>query len=592
MVEMAGHRFRFTRWHWICVGCFAAICTGLAQAAPKARFFNPSPGYQGAKDLTSDFHGRVDSIAIVVKDAFDGAEVHSDIEARTFEILNTLHIESKDWVVYRRLPFALGDTVSAEILREAEKNLRDEEFFADAYVEVSPMGDTGWAVKVTTFDQWTLAASPNFKYVGNELVWWFGVVESNLLGFGQRLGFFVSHDLERDTRWLDYANTFFTPWQLSLAASYAWTSDGYTYNTSLSRPLRSREDKWGFTLSSDGSLLSQNLYLSGNDLDKLDGSAEAPADLKKRYESSNIIGYWDDVGTHAAYASVTRSFGNKLKISVSPYYSRFEQYLSGSFHARNFALRQSLGIDGTPSLYRRHNELLGLSGSLYQYDYKTVRNFRNLKWSENIETGWRLTASAAKNQEWMGADQDDWFFSQTGVLNNAWLDRLFLNSSASASYYLRNGEKWVDGTVSGNVETQFKEVWWTSSLFSAGYAHLFATADSRNYTLGEENGLNGYPNFFYTGKARLLFAAEQRFFPAFEILTIVPALAVYFNAGNTYDSYRRVDLGDMHYAVGVGLRAGFSRSVQKVVNHVNLSFPLGEDNISGFVFSVKASKGL
>lgn len=586
-------------------GLFALFATLVLAVLPveaaKQRFFETAPGFKTANDLDDGYVARIDSLVIVIKDAFDGAQTHSEAEVMAYEMLNRIHIDTRESVVRRRLLFKAGDSVRATTLRETEKNLRGEEFLADAYVEVGQVegepDSTGLrqvktVARVTTFDQWTLAVSPNAYITGGEWVWWVGLVESNILGTGQRLGFFINHGLERDSYFLDYANTFFTPARLALAGNYTWADDGYSYALSMSRPLRSRGDRWAFSLSASGSSLNEYQYLSGNLLHDADERNALPDSLKKKFRSTNYIGYWDDVGTHSAYASVTRAFGHKLKSSLTPYYSRYDKYLKGEFNAVNGALRNVLEITDEPSLYLRRNELLGLSASLYMYDYKTVTNFRNLKWSENIETGWRVTAAAAQNQTWLGAEDDDWQLSQSLVFNNAWFGRLFVNSSASVSTYVNDQGDFVDGSVSGSFESQLKPVWWAASLVSASYAHVFATADSRQYTLGEDNGLNGYPNFFYAGKARALFGIEQRFFPGWEVLTVVPAFALYLNAGNAYESYSDVDLADLHYAAGFGLRFGMSRSVQKIVNHANFSFPLGNDNLSSFAFGWKVTKGL
>jgi hypothetical protein len=44
--------------------------------------------------------------------------------------------------------------------------------------------------------------------------------------------------------------------------------------------------------------------------------------------------------------------------------------------------------------------------------------------------------------------------------------------------------------------------------------------------------------------------------------------------------------------VGVGLRLGATRSTQKVVNHVNLTFPLGEKSLGAVLFGIRATKSL
>jgi hypothetical protein len=157
---------------------------------------------------------------------------------------------------------------------------------------------------------------------------------------------------------------------------------------------------------------------------------------------------------------------------------------------------------------------------------------------------------------------------------------------------LKNGDQAYDGLVSGLVDGQVKWHARTSTAMSGSYSHLFATEDSRQLVLGEESGLIGFPNFFYSGKAKVLLSLEQRYFPPFEFGTLVPALAVFTTAGNAWRSRADVDMADLHYSVGFGLRLGATRSVQKVVNHLNVVWPLGEKHMTGPSFGIRATQSL
>jgi hypothetical protein len=53
-----------------------------------------------------------------------------------------------------------------------------------------------------------------------------------------------------------------------------------------------------------------------------------------------------------------------------------------------------------------------------------------------------------------------------------------------------------------------------------------------------------------------------------------------------------VDLDDLHYGVGLGLRLGATRSTQKVVNHINVVWPIGEKNLDSWSWGIRASKSL
>ena len=278
--------------------------------------------------------------------------------------------------------------------------------------------------------------------------------------------------------------------------------------------------------------------------------------------------------------------------NLSPTFNRHDRYNDGTVLVGT-KLRANLPLAASAlSPDVRTDDLVGVSLSVYQYDYKTVQNFNNLKWSETLETGWRLSTKVAQNQEWLGAKNDEILLSHSAVFNDAWWDAVFFNSSASLRYYVKPQGGFDDGYAAGYGEVQWKPVWITSTFLSGSWANLFASEQSQQLLLGEDNGLNGFPNFYYAGQARVLFEAEQRLFPRFEVGTVVPALALFANAGNTFPSYTEFDPDNLHYSLGLGLRLGASKSTQKVVNHANLSWPIGEKHLSGPVFSIRAKKSL
>jgi hypothetical protein len=200
--------------------------------------------------------------------------------------------------------------------------------------------------------------------------------------------------------------------------------------------------------------------------------------------------------------------------------------------------------------------------------------------------------SSDLNQTELGALNSDWNFAHTAVYDDAWWNSLFLNTNASMNYFVSPEGNFDNGSTSTYAEGQWKPMVYTATVMTAQYDNLFASTASQRLYLGEESGLIGFPNFYYSGKARVLFAAEQRLFPPFEMGTLVPAFAVFLNAGNTYSAYDAVDLNQLHYGIGVGLRLGATRSVQKVVNHINVMWPLGEKNLDSWSWGITASKSL
>jgi hypothetical protein len=288
---------------------------------------------------------------------------------------------------------------------------------------------------------------------------------------------------------------------------------------------------------------------------------------------------------------VTRSFGRKTKFNISPTFDWKDRYN----HGRILRYRASTyfplpGGSGNPEA--RYDFLGGLSFVLYQYDYKTVHNYRNLKWSETLETGWRLNTRLAQNMEFLGADNADFYLSHGVVYNNAWRDALFFNSSGNLRYFVSPEGDFDNGWSTLSGEVQWKPLRALSTSLEGRYGGYFASEGSHQIVLGEESGLNGFPNAYYAGQSYLLFGAEQRWFPGFEFGTLVPALALFGNAGNTFTRVDDLDAGDLHYSVGLGLRLGLTKTVQKLVYHLNLSLPVDEPELEGPTFSFRVKQGL
>lgn len=577
----------------------SAPVPGKRATAARGRFFQPEPGYLRTLDLPEGFRARVAGIRIDVKDALEGSDAHTRAERAVFRLANRIHIESRPYTISHRLLFREGDEVTQGLLLETEKALRSEEFLADAIIEVGPETPQGRIIKVTTYDQWTTVVGGNLsiqdlkpmdvflgrwdKLGDREWEYGGGAWESNFLGTGTKLGGWYRHLLQRDMVEGRLVNTSVTPYGLQAGLYGAWLSDGHAYQLKVSKPLESRADRWAFATAFSSLQLSELLYFDANRLDDL------PASLADSLAgSAHIQREYRKVTTDTVLLNLTRSFGTDLKFNVGPTFLWQDRYQKGTDSAMmDLPLPPSaLGPD------LRTEALLGVSASLYQYDHKTARNFRNLKWNETVETGWRLTARAAMNQEWLGATQTDFWLAQEAAYGEAWRDTWFAACSLSTGYFLAPDGELVDGRLDAGFEGQWRQHPRTSTILSATWSHLFAAPRSRQLLLGGIDGLPGYPSFYFAGQARLLAVAEQRFFPEFEVLTFVTSLAGFLAAGNTFPTYEDFDAGDLHYSLGASLRLGRSKSTTKMVQHINVSWPIGEERLEGVAVSVFAKRSL
>lgn len=568
------------------------------------RFYHPPEGFIPTQALPEDFHARVRGIRLDRKDAFEGSVAHTRAERKLFGVGNRLHILSRESTLRRRLLFSEGVAIDKDRLAETERALRAEEFLSDAVIAVRPLPGGECDVLVTTFDQWTLVPGagvtiqnlkPSDVYLWrwnrileDEWLWWAGVFETNLLGTGTRVGAAVRHDLERDAVLGVFNNNNLTPLKLQVGAEAAWLSDGDSLYLRLGKPLLSRSDRYGYSLSVTSRELSERVYFDANNLDALPrGIADTAAG------SPHLLRLFDRVATRDVQADAVRSFGSSLKLNVGPTFRYLGHHDVGGLGDADTALSPyaplpASALDPEP----RTDVLIGASISLSRYGYRTARNFRNLKWNESLETGWRLTTKAAFNQPWLGARDRDLQLVQEAALSRFLGDAFYLSGACSWQAFLSSGGDLRDGRTEARGEASWREHPLTATWISASWSGLFATPRSVQLPLGELTGLPGYPSFYYAGQARFLASAEQRLFPEFEFATLVPAFSAFVAAGNTFPSREDFDPSRLHWSAGLGLRLGRSKSVQKTVQHINVNFPIGDRYLKGPVVSILARKSL
>jgi hypothetical protein len=587
---------------FILLGVIFALCASPLRAA--ARFYKPPDGYLTSAQLPADYRAVIRTISLDRRDAFDGSVAHSGFERYAFALGNRLHIESRESTLRRRLLFAEGGAVTADLIAETERALRSEEFLSDAILSVRSLDSGACDVMVATFDQWTtvpgagvqvqnLKAVDLFKgrwgkLLDEEWFWFAGISESNVLGTGTKVAAALKHDLLRDTRSLAATNNNLTSQRLQILAHAAWLSDGDSLVFKINKPLLSRTDKYAYGMTLTSQENSERVYFDNNRLGELpDRVAEEMAG------KPGVLRLFERVATQEIALTATRSYGSLLKFNVGPTFTFRDRYHAGGLGEPDTALTPFAGLPAsarTPE--KRTDALAGAAVSLYKYAYRTSRNFRNLKWSESVETGWRLTTKVALNQEWLGAGDSDLRLAEEAVYTGFWDDRIYVSAGLGWQSFVSGSGDLADGQTDAWAEAALREHPLTATWVTAAWTHLFATPKSRQLSLGELNGLTGFPSYYYAGQARLLATVEQRLFPTFEWLTMVPSFAAFLNAGNTFATAEAFDPGDLHYSVGLGLRLGRSKSTQKVVQHINVTFPIGDDYLSGPVVSVLAKKNL
>ncbi len=70
--------------------------------------------------------------------------------------------------------------------------------------------------------------------------------------------------------------------------------------------------------------------------------------------------------------------------------------------------------------------------------------------------------------------------------------------------------------------------------------------------------------------------AESRFYSPIEILTVALGAVVFVDAGRAWDRKSNIDLAELRYSAGFGLRLGFTRAPNEPLTRIDIGFPLDE----------------
>ena len=603
--------------------CLSSAALAAADAVSVDSATSPATeiGTDSASSETVDSNAvfRVDKIRYHIGDAFDDSKAHSKYDRWAYDILNLVHIETREVTVRKLLLFDKGDFVNLNLLLEAERFLRSQKFLSDANISVSSEEGKN-IVDVQTSDNWTLTIPFALGFSGSEwsydnLVWGIGVQESNFLGLGQKLGFYFGHDEFRDMWQLEYGDPHFLFRYNHLDFLYSYNTDGYLAHWKMYVPYLSRGvNQWAYTL--EGLKNKRNVFYYGRGelpsgakiydythnrafLNQLEITRKDP-DYKKKSEREI-----DSIATDKYLNSLSRYNGKKsvklmaiedfITDSLSFRFSRSfggsqrKLYLGATYdYLRETAKKGRVlpypfiygddvyAIDSASAVnewtQERKDSRLGFYIMYSNLRYEKIKNFHNARWTEDIDKGFTVKAQLSKNYEQLGANNNDirldfWTDLYLGRQNH----HLTLNSYMY--FYLDHGKR---HDFYGRLNGEY--IFHPSTRFSTALSGLVDLYDDAKLgyqlTLGGSDGFVGFPTGFYAGQARVYGNLEQRWFPDFEILTLAPVVVAFGSVGETAPSIKDIRRKDLIYVLGLGVRFVQTKSITRLINKIDVSIPL------------------
>ncbi len=529
----------------------------------------------------------IDSIAYDIGDAFDDSKYHSKYDKLVYDLLNVVHIETREATIRKLLLFNEGSVVSDTIIQESERFLRTQKYLSDAKISIDEIDGKNIA-NVKTSDNWTLAIPAGIGFGGKEwayknLNWSLGIQESNFLGLGQMLGFYFMHTYFRDTWSVDYSAPHFLFRYNQLDLNYSYNTDGYMASWQMKVPFLSRsQNQWAYTL--EGLKNRRTIYMFGSgDLPQGAAPYETTKSLDSlaKYNGKETVTLMKakDFNEDSLSLRISRSFGGSLrKFYIGATYDyHFQEANSDSlvryiFNSNN----QAYAIDSASAwndwVPQKMDSRLGFYLMLSNLYYVKEKNLHNVKWTEDVEKGYSLKAQVSKNIEQIGADNND---IRIDLWANLYLGRNIhhVTLKSESHFYLDHSEKRdfysrVQGEYIFHPTAQ-----WSTVL--KGLVDFYDNAKlGHQLSLGGSDAFAGFDPGFYTGQARVYGVLEQRYFPNFEIATLRPVFAVFGSVGETAWDIKDINRKDLVYVLGAGIRFAQTKSISRLINKVNISVPV------------------
>lgn len=571
-----------------------------------------------AQDTPGTF--KIDSIRYNIGDAFDDSKYHTRYDKWAYDLLNWIHIETRESTIRKLLLFNKGDQVTELQVQEAERFLRSQNFLSDASIEISNENGKNIAT-VTTSDNWTLAVPVSFGFAGSEwtydnLNWGIGIQESNFLGLGQKLGFYYGHNEFRNMWQMEYGDPHFLFRYNHLDFLYSYNTDGHLAYWKMYVPFLSRsQNQWAYTL--EGLKNKRNAYYYGSGklppgatvydyrqnrsfrnqlevlrldpLNNLRDEREIDSVARDKYlrvlpryngEKAMKLMTVEDFIDDSLSFRISRSFGGtyrKFYIGTS-YDYHYESAREGTLYRHVFTDDDltAYAIDSSSAynewLPDHKDSRLGLYLMISNIRYEKIRNLHNVKWTEDIEKGYSIKAQISKNYEQIGAtDNDIRLDFWTNLMLGGRMHHLSLKTEMNL--YLDHGER---HDYYGKAWGEY--IFHTSNYFSTAVSGLVDFYEYSRYgrqvTLDAYNGFAGFPTGFYAGQARVYGNIEQRYFSDFELATLRPVFVIFGSMGEAAWSLDEINRRDLVYLAGFGVRFAQTKSISRLINKLDVSIPL------------------
>jgi hypothetical protein len=514
------------------------VCSLLAPAAVLAA----PAGAQSLAGDTAPAAPAIDSVVILQRDVFDPDEARANF---LFRLFNTLHIQTRRFVIGNELLFDAGDPADTLALNETARNLRRLGLFRDVDIDTVRVGSQ-LVARVNVADAWTTTLQADARSTGDQLMWGIGVKEKNILGTGTLFRAKFRKEVDRNSFTLEASQNRL----LGTRAGFAWRwdklTDGHKGVWSFGLPFRAFADPNAVELSGE---FAQRRVLQFRD-SLLDGEFFRRQFQREFFRRQFLVTARAAVAPRADESGFLRvGFLGQL---------RREEYL--------LLADTGLAIPDTITA------AVGLSLAVTRARFVVTQHYVAFARDVDVDLSTRVSASV-----WLAPAA--FGYRRTGIGPS--LDfqigeivgRQFFRLEGHA-----NGLFTSAGLDSGQVRGAFTAV----SQFIPRNATVLrveagvrtGTPPSEEFDVGFERGLRRFPAHAFTGNREIWGTLEQRVFLIDSFLKLFGiGVAAFVDYGGAWYDDQPARFGG---STGIGLRLSSNRAGDITVGRLDLAYRFGE----------------
>ena len=502
---------------------------------------------------------KVRDIDFTTRDIYTAEQAEGNL---LYSLANLLHATTRDEVARRELWFGPGVVVTREEVEEVERNLRAMRLFGEVSTELTPNDDGTHDLAIRTRDRFTLSAQAGASAVGGVTKTSATLAENNLFGTGKQVAvnFRAAAD-DRETYLRLTDPQLFGGWHR--ANVIIGDSDhGPFFNVDVTRPFKHLADPYSYGIGGSYAEREVEYYLSGDSVAQVPevrrevtafaAHAFGPRDLRG---SAGFEARWrtsDYSPAKGSYASSIRVPGDTEEVRLGP----------------------TIGVD-----WRTH--------------YEKVTGLDTLDYVEDLWFGVSAVVRpglALRDEVGRG--------SQTQPLLSGVLKA---SVAPCASTYLTfetaGSARWHGGDAVGwkafsALHAYPRSLPLQTLAASLTYEAEFETQDlPPQLTLGEDNGLRGYPAREFAGTRVMRLNLEDRIDTGITIWSVHVGAVAFTDVGWVHGDAQGLTMDSPIRSVGVGLRFGSSNLLGNRVVRLDFAWPLDEVGGTDYGMSISASMG-